>query len=168
MKKIFLIYANHSDYESCPELIGHKTSEDEAKEAIEDLKDEFKKATTFNDHICGLRRDFEKENESPLIRQNLIEFQKWPSGIGKDQITQEMRQERNDIIAKNQITMQENSKAYAEWQIKQMNYLKPSIDKVYDEPWFKKWFVVGERFINCKAYGLVEGHEFIYETSEEL
>jgi len=168
MKKVFIIYANHSDYESCPELIGHKTSEEEAKEAIEDLKDEYKKARTFNDHIHGVMRDFESENPSPIIRQNLVEVPKWPAGIAQNAITQEMRQERNDIIAKNQKTIEENSKAYAEWQVKKMKYLKPSIDSVSEEPWFKKWFTVGERFINCSACGLVENHEFIYESCEEL
>lgn len=168
MGKIFLIYSNTSQYESCNEVLGYKTSEDEAKSLVEALKADYNKAREFNDSLHEAYRKFEEKNESPLIRQNLVDFPRWPSGIGKDQITQEMRQERNEIIAKNQKTMEENSKAYAAWQIKQMEFVKPMIDSVKEEAWFKKWFTIGERFASCHASGLVEGHEFIYEVSEEI
>jgi hypothetical protein len=168
MEKIFLIYSNDGGFEPQNYVLGYKTSEDEVKAAVEALKVDYHKARAFNDSIHEAYRKFEEENESPLIRQNLIEYQRWPSGIGKDQITQEMRLERNEIIAKNEKTREENSKAYAEWQLKQMEYVKPLINAVANEPWFEKWFDFGERFISCSACGLVEDYEFIYEECEEL
>jgi hypothetical protein len=39
---------------------------------------------------------------------------------------------------------------------------------VKEEAWFKKWFDMGERFVSCKAYRLVEGHEYIYEVCKEI
>jgi len=168
MKKIFIIYSNPSDYEECKYAIGYTASEDEAKDVVEDLKDEYLKARVFNDCLHESYREFKKENPSPLMSQNIIEIPRWPSGISQNAITQEMRQERNDIIEKNKKTSEEHSKVYAEWQVKQIEYVKPLIKSVEEEPWFKKWFKIGEQFINCSAYRLVEGQEFFYESCEEL
>jgi len=147
MGKIFLIYSNDGGFEPQNYVLGYKTSEEEAKTSVEALKVDYHKARAFNDSIHEAYRKFNEENESPLIR---------------------MRLERNDIVAKNQKTIEENSKAYAEWQLKQMEYVKPLINAVANEPWFEKWFDLGERFISCSACGLVEDYEFIYEECEEL
>lgn len=168
MEKIFLISSNDGGFEPQNYVLGYKTSEDEAKAAVEDLKDGYTKARVFNHHLNSVMRVFEDRNASTFIRQNLVEVPRWPSGIAQNAITQEMRQERNDIVAKNQKTIEENSKAYAEWQLKRMEFIKPTIDSVSEEPWFKQWFDVGERYVNCTACGRVEGHEFIYEECEEL
>ena len=165
---IYLIYSNPSDYESWKQVEGHTLTEAEAIKAVETLKQSYLKARAFNDTICEARRAFEKENPSPLIRENLINIPKWPAGIGKDAITPEMRKERNEIMEKNQKTIEENSKLYAEWQLKQMEILKPIIEPVKEESWFKAWFDTGEKYVSCKAYGLVENYEYSYETCKQI
>lgn len=168
MEKVFLIQSNPSDWESSPVVIGFTTSEEEAKKVVEKRKEEYHKARSLNDKIHEAYRNFEKENASPLMRENLVEIPKWPAGLGKDQITEEMRKERAELMAKNQEIIEQNSKLYAEWQAKQLEFVKPIFEPFLNEKWFKKWFKITDRTISCDAWGFVKDNEYSYEECNKI
>lgn len=165
---IFLIYSNEDDYESQNIVIGYATTEDEAAAAVESLKKDYLKARDFYENVVGpADRKFDVENPAPQCPP-LTQHPIWKSGIGASEITEKMRDERKSIKEKNEQVIAKHSSAYKDWQIKKIENIKPIIDPSINEPWFQKWFEIGDRFIMCNAGGLVKGHEYIYESCEKI
>lgn len=163
---IFLIYSNPSDYESSPSVKGYTLSEEEAVEAVKKLKDSCLKAKSLSDKIHEASREFEKI-ETYSFRK-LIDLPKWPSGIGKDKITEEMKKERQEIKNKNIEIIKEDSINHKEWRKKKMQYLLPIFEPFKNEEWFKEWFDFSDEYINCSVGSLVDNHEYYYESCEKI
>lgn len=165
--EIYLIQTNPSGYEEHSEILGFKTTEEEAKLAVAELIDSYCKAKKFQTEVLGpAKSEFNRTN--PISYVPLCAIPKWPAGISHTVITPEMRQEREDIKNKNQNIIEQNSRTEVERLKRQMKFLSPLIQPVLNEPWFKKWFEINERFTNCSAHGLTEGAEYFYEACEEF
>jgi hypothetical protein len=165
---IFLVYSNTSEYESTNELIGYTTIEDSAKQSVTSLKESYLKAREFNDNVINPSlEEFAKNTPSPKYPKH-IEHPRWPSGISQNDITQEMRDERQEVFEQNSKNTEAYNILYREWKDKEKEFMKQFISPVENEPWFQKWFDTDGDYIRCRAYGLVEGHEYIYERCEEI
>lgn len=174
MKQIFLILSNQSDYESHPIVVGFVSTQDEAFLVTETLKAQYRFAREFMDiNITKAKAQFRIDNPDTYLTTlysnlKLEDIPKWPSGISEKLITPEMRQERTDIKKRNEIRLQDASMVASKYRMAELEYLQSEIDKVKDTDWFKKWFDVGPEYIHCKANGLVESYEYIYESCNEI
>lgn len=166
--EIYLIYSNESGYEASNELLGFKRTEDEAKIAVIFLKESYLKARKFKKEIINPAfLKFQTKNPLPEYPKT-TDIPRWLPGMAKEDITQEMRDERKFLQDENAKILNDYSHLCADWRLREMKYINPLIQPVLNELWFKKWFEVSEQHINFRANGLVEGNEYIYEVCEEL
>ena len=96
METIYVIEANFSDYESCPEIVGWVETKDLAEKKVQEMNKNLEIAKEYNDKIWdyrdSIRNTIEKE-QNEIVPQ----FPKWKAGIHQNEITKEMRDERNRI-----------------------------------------------------------------------
>lgn len=165
---IFLVYSNTSQYESTNELIGYTPIEKMAKFSVASLKESYLKAQNFHKTVINPAVDEFKRNTPSPKHPKHIEYPRWPAGMRESDITQEMRDERQIIIEQNSKNTEAYNVLYREWLAKQKECIEQCVVSVKNEPWFKQWFDTDGDYICCRAYGLVEGHEYIYELCEEI
>lgn len=166
MKKVFLIYKNYSDYESCPEVIGFKHTSLEAEDIVSKLKAEYKKAYDFMwEVIYPAQKAYDAAHETP--HQVLEDIPRWPAGIAEKDITVEMRSERNEIKAKNEEKRKFNMAAMEEHQKVKLVALMPLFDSLEKE-FVEKWFDFSRDYITCRARGLKDNYEYSFEECNEI
>ena len=129
MKEVFLIMNNPCDYESQPSAIGFKETEEEAQVAVQAL-------TERHNRLCEMREEFDnifvlynKENpfDAGILSEKKIRTP-WPPGLGKNQITQEMREEKEKIKEFNKAIDEERLRRYGVWESKRTETLRPIIE----------------------------------------
>ena len=132
--QIYLISSNTSRYDDYNVVLGYKSTADEAKAAVEALKESYNKARNLHNLVQTGIIKFNTENPLPKL-QKQIDYPRWPSGIDKSLITQEMRDERKAIQDKNEVENSKHSVLHMEWRKKQNESLMPIIEPFLKEPY---------------------------------
>lgn len=94
------------------------TTEEFAKEFCDNLNNIEKVAHKIYERISNELIEYEEELEKDLKFLHTLDVPKWKAGIHMDEITKEMRDERNRIIKENERRLEENSKMYNEKVVK--------------------------------------------------
>lgn len=113
METIYLIYDNPSDYESWPSVIGFTLTEEAAKEKVEELTKEYIEANEWIEKMHAKRKEF-RDSIPELEYEKDLKIPRWPAGMKQEDITVEMRKERENIQGKNEMINSRNSKRYNE------------------------------------------------------
>jgi len=129
MKEVFLIMNNPCDYESSPRAIGFKESEEEANSVVQYLTERYHRLRNMSKEFDDMFALYNKENPFDVgILPERKTRKPWPSGLGKNQITEEMRKEKEEIQEFNASIDKEYSYRYSIWQSKRTEILKPLIE----------------------------------------
>lgn len=115
MKEIFLITFYDGDYEGCAEPIGYALSEDTAQNEVEYRNGIHQEVYDYRDAVHERRQKVRSENPDTHNYTRPLERPKWPSGLGKDQITDKMKAERTKVDLKNKRIREENSLKESEY-----------------------------------------------------
>lgn len=166
--QIYLIQTNTPEHDSYSEVLGYKTTEAEAQAAVDKLKESYVKAREFmKSQIWPALLEYKQKNTLPELPKQ-IPYVRFPSGLKKTEITQEMRDERTTNQEQNEKLINEFNQTFSHWEKEKMKFIEPILKPVLEETWFKEWFEITDRVIHCNADGFIEGSEYIYQLCEEL
>jgi len=94
MAKVYIVTASDGDYEDAwTENLVASTDHDKAQAYVDDLLAKQKEWNIAVEQVKVAEREYLAKLRSPEY-ENLIPLTPWPSGLGKHQITQEMKNER--------------------------------------------------------------------------
>jgi len=127
--KIYVIEANFSDYESCPSIVGWVETKELAENKTQEMNKNLEIAMEFNKEIWAYRNSLyntiEKEQDEVVPS-----FPKWKAGIHMNEITKEMRDERNRIQKEAEEIMKRNSERDKRFRDKLDSKVKEFIDSL--------------------------------------
>jgi len=161
--KIFLIYENPSDYESYPTVVGYTTTEEMAKSVVAEKIKEYQDALVWSEKLDTKRREF-KESNPPFVFKPCPQFKKWPSGIGKKDITKEMQHERDETQMLINKVQERNSKNMREYTAKELSYIEVVFMSIPVELY--KYFDKMTKYMNAEH--LVESQPYYFEECKEI
>lgn len=120
---------NPCDYESSPTAFGFKKTEEEANGAVKYLTERYHRLLKMSEEFNDIFVLYSKENpfDGGLLPEKKIRTP-WPSGLGKHQITEEMRKEKQEIQEFNAAIEKERFRRYSIWESKRTEALKPIIE----------------------------------------
>lgn len=161
LTEIFLIMISHDYYESSPYPVGFAVTEKEAKEAVRRKVELHNKANELQQKLMEKRREFEKITPEPDFEKRL-DIPKWKEGLGAHQITDEMRKEREEIIAKKEEITDRNSVVRKKYEEEKRKFILPIFEAAEEE--VKKMF--GEELFY--GYYLSENNPYFYEKLKRI
>ena len=123
MEEIFVIYENPNDYESGPDPVGFVLTKEEAETEVNKLTATYLNAQIFMADLYQKINKFRDANKPVL--ENSEDYPRWPAGTRQDQITPEMRKERDTIKGQNEMRLFRNNRKEEEYQEKEKEFVLP-------------------------------------------
>jgi len=117
MSQMYLVTATrgtHDDREEWAEVCS--TDRPKLEEWIAARKIQNADEDTFQTHLADLYEQFRNENPIPVPRgMSMQEVPRWPPGLGKAQITDKMKQERQAVIDNNRVFHETANQLQDDW-----------------------------------------------------
>lgn len=162
--KIFLVKDRPTGYEEESNILGFALSREEAQGVIAREINYYIDACVIVANLDRLRACFEEGlGESKL--EPLVEIPRWKAGIAEKDITNEMRDERNKLITKNEEIKARNSDVFKARYEAVWTYLKPKlIEELKGRENSMKYIAINEHYgsIGLNAH-LHESEPFFIE-----
>jgi hypothetical protein len=164
MKSIFIIFSKSNDWESCPNVCGFVSTKEEAENVVSELKKKLAEAKEWQIKLSDKTREFTSKNPPPEIR-DLRPIKKWPAGIAVKDITVEMKKERDNNKAYNQMLLDKNSLDHKNYKKQIIDYLRELFNSIPDD--IRAMFN-SESFYLSYNYHLDKNNPYFYEEVKKL
>lgn len=113
---IYHVYEHSPKYsDDYTSLVQSWTDKDKADAHVEQLEAKYIRRQQIDEGVRKVRAEIDANHPKPTP-EAMKDLPRWPSGLGKNQITQQMRDDRMAIERANDITMELNMIAYNKWQ----------------------------------------------------
>lgn len=140
MNEIFTIQQTEDDWEMGSSDIGFVLTEEEAKNTVKKLTEEYKAKEKFTTEFDNKVVEFQKVNYPEL--EPHLPIPKWDYGLKKSDITQEMLKERDTIKGKNEMIDFRNSQKIGEYMKLECPFVTSLYEAAPEE--MKKHFIIVE------------------------
>ena len=157
--KIFLIEKNCSDWESVPEVIGFVLTEELAVEKTDHLNFLEKEVKSLISKVDEYRKNVIYLELPVPTYINSPQYPKWMAGISQNDITPQMREERESIKKLQESNSKINSMLANEWDEKKKQMENKFIEELNVDP---------EILSHMKIYGNDYVSNFTYRSIEEI
>lgn len=163
MSEVYVILENHSDWDASPGMVGYVRDEVRAKSTVDKLKQEHLNIRAFSQKLRELEEKWENENPRPEP-QPLRRWPRWPAGAGTKDITDAMREERENIKRENTAIKEQNNVTLQSW----MKRRKDATENFWKSALGRPWLIVRESSVSCSYPFLQEGNEYSYIKLDEI
>lgn len=105
MNKVFIIQENPTGYDEVEVIVGYVTSEEEAEKLCNKLNEFYKQLVDLSN---GVNEEVDKIDMSDLSFEEMVPLPKWAKGLAATEISDDMRAERDAILAENEAIKERN------------------------------------------------------------